>query len=73
VSKYGEFLKNPTVRLAGRALVAALGAGFALEQAAGWSSSQDVLKALGVGMFLAFAEVFTPLNKLVGLFKGDPQ
>lgn len=61
-----NLLKNPTIRLAGRALVAGGIAAVTLYQQNGGSIAW---KALAVAAGLAFCEVFTPLNALVGPFK----
>ena len=60
-------LKNPWVRLAGRALVAGLTAALLLLRSS--SDWQTAWKAALVAGVLAFCEVFTPLNQLVGVFK----
>ena len=61
--------ENATLRLIGRAAIAGLMAGLAAWQASGGGTTEDVLYgALGAAV-LAAAEVFTPLNVLVGLFK----
>lgn len=61
-----KLLGNPTVRLAGRALVAGLIAAVTLYHS---SAGAVAWNALAVAAGLAFCEVFTPLNQLVGLFK----
>lgn len=61
-----HLLANPTVRLAGRALVAAVIVVLTQIHASGGTIAW---KALAVGAGLAFVEVFTPLNALVGVFK----
>lgn len=58
--------KNAYVRLAGRAVLA--GAAAALTQLHSGDSTL-AWKAAAVAGALAFAEVFTPLNSLVGAFK----
>lgn len=62
-----KLLANPWVRLAGRAAIAGVVA--ALTQLQG-SDGTIAWKALAVAAALAFCEVFTPLNPLVGFFKG---
>jgi len=60
-------LSNPYARLAGRALVAGVAAALVLlGQSSDW---QTAWKGAVVAGALAFCEVFTPLNPLVGLFK----
>lgn len=61
-----KLLANPKVRLAGRAAVAGGLAALAL-----WHSSGGTIawKSLAVAAGLAFCEVFTPLNAVVGVFK----
>lgn len=66
--------EQPEVRLFLRALVAAgiaFAAKFAVVQPAGGhvAYGSQALTAALVGGGLAFAETFTPLNNLVGLFK----
>lgn len=64
----GKLFANPTVRLAGRALVAGVLAALVLLQSSSdWATAW---KSAVVAGGLAFCEVFTPLNSLVGLFKG---
>jgi hypothetical protein len=65
-----KLFSNPTVRLAGRALVAA--AIVAVTQINAVQGGTIAWRALAVGAGLAFVEVFTPLNSLVGLFKAAP-
>lgn len=62
-----KLFANPTVRLAGRALIAG-----AMAAAVSYKSSGGAIAwhALAVAFVLAFAEIFTPLNSLVGVFKG---
>ena len=61
-----NLLTNPNVRLALRALVAAaITAAVQIHSAGG----TIVWHAVVVGAGLAFCEVFTPLNSLVGYFK----
>lgn len=60
-------LANPTVRLAGRAAVAGLIAAATLYHSSGGTIAW---KALAVAGGLAFCEIFTPLNSIVGVFKG---
>lgn len=67
------FFAEPVVRLFLRALLAA-GVAFAMkfvDVSGHITYSSAALHAAIVGAGLAFAEVFTPLNSLVGLFKGD--
>jgi len=66
-----KLFANPTVRLAGRALVAALiVVGTQIHNSNG---GQIAWQAVAVGAGLAFCEVFTPLNAVVGIFKsGKP-
>lgn len=59
-----KLLANPTVRLALRALLAGV-----TVVASAYLHTGSVTRAVIVGAVLAFAEVFTPLNSLVGLFK----
>lgn len=59
---------NPTVRLALRALVA--GATTALLFVQNSSDGTAAWKGAIAAGVLAFCEVFTPLNALVGWFKG---
>lgn len=62
-----KLFSNPWVRLAGRAAVA--GAVSALAQIHTASDGTLTWHAAVVAGALAFCEVFTPLNQLVGLFK----
>lgn len=62
-----KLFANPTVRLAARALVAA--GIFALTQIHNSNGQQIVWQSVVIGAGLAFAEVFTPLNAVVGIFK----
>lgn len=59
-------LKNPYVRLAARALLAAATVAVTQIHTAGGSVAWH---SVAVAAVLAFAEVFTPLNPLVGLWK----
>lgn len=59
---------NPWVRLAGRALVAAIIAALTMIHAT--SDGTIAWRAVAIGAGLAFCEVFTPLNAVVGVFKG---
>lgn len=61
-----KLLANPTVRLALRAAVAGAIAAATLYHSSGGTIAW---KALAVAGGLAFAEVFTPLNSIVGVFK----
>ena len=63
-------LNNPTVRLALRALLAGLTAAGASYQSSGTTIAWHGILVAGA---LAFAEVFTPLNALVGAFKTNVQ
>ncbi len=62
-----KWLADPKVRLAGRAAIAA--AIVAVTQINAAQGGTVAWRALAVGCGLAFVEVFTPLNGLVGLFK----
>jgi hypothetical protein len=62
-----KFFSHPYVRLAGRALVAGLVS--ALVQLHTESDGSLAWHAAVVAGALAFVEVFTPLNSLVGFFK----
>ena len=64
-----QLLANPTVRLAGRALVAGGIAALTLYKQSGGAIAW---KSLAVAAGLAFAEYFTPLNAIVGIFKAPP-
>lgn len=64
-----KLLSNPTARLAGRALVAGVAAALVLFQTS--SDWTTVWKSALVAGVLAFCEVFTPLNSLVGVFKQE--
>lgn len=61
-----KYLSNPWVRLAGRATVAAAVAAVSVYQAAGGTIAWHAIAGAAA---LAFCEVFTPLNALVGVFK----
>lgn len=61
-----KLLANPTVRLALRAILAGGVAAAASYKSAGGAI---VWHALAVTFVLAAAEVFTPLNSIVGVFK----
>jgi hypothetical protein len=63
------FFANPYVRLAGRALVAAITT--ALTQIHNSNGGEIAWQAIAVGAVLSFVEVFTPLNALVGVFKSE--
>jgi len=67
MKKFTVLFANPTVRLALRAIVAALIV--VATQIHNSNGGQIAWQALAVGAGLAFVEVFTPLNALVGLFK----
>jgi hypothetical protein len=64
--RISRLFANPTVRLAGRAVVAAAIVAATQLHASGGTIAW---KSLAVGAGLAFCEVFTPLNALVGVFK----
>ena len=62
-----KLFANPYVRLGGRALVAGIASGLLFYRSqAGGSAAWHGAVVAGV---LAFCEVFTPLNSLVGLWK----
>ncbi len=64
----GKFFANPVTRLVGRAVVAGVAAAFVLLQTTSdWSTAWKAAVVSGV---LAACEVFTPLNKIVGVNKG---
>lgn len=65
-----KLFKNPTVRLAGRALVAGIAAALVIVQHSDYSKA--AYQAAIVAGALSFCEVFTPLNSLVGLWKPQP-
>lgn len=60
-------IANPTFRLAARAVVVAVTA--ALTQIHSADGGTIAWRSIVVGAVIAFCEVFTPLNQLVGLFK----
>lgn len=62
-----SLLSNPWVRLAGRALVAGVISGATAYNSS--STGSIAWHAAAVAGGLAFCEVFTPLNALVGVFK----
>lgn len=62
--------KSPVVRLAGRALVAALATVVVSLQASSGTDTRAAVQGALVAGALVFCELFTPLNSLVGLFKG---
>ena len=62
-----KLLADPTIRLAFRALFAA--AIVAVTQINAASGGTIAWRSLAVGAGLAYCEIFTPLNSLVGLFK----
>lgn len=62
-----KLLSNPTVRLIGRAIIAGIAGAVVSYRSSG---GVIVWHALAVAFVLAFAEIFTPLNALVGVFKG---
>ena len=61
-------LKTPAARLVGRALVAGVTAGVVYYRAHATTGSSTWHAAIVAGV-LAAAELFTPLNPIVGLFK----
>ena len=65
-------LKSPKLRLAGRALIAGLIAAGVSIKASGYSTDKTAVYAAAGAGILAFCEVFTPLNAVVGYFKGNP-
>lgn len=64
-----QLFANPTIRLAGRALVAGLISALISLQHSSTGNGTVAWHAAIVAGGLAFAEVFTPLNALVGVFK----
>lgn len=62
-----KWFQNAWVRLAGRAAVVAVAAVIVQERVSNGTATWHALVVAGA---LAFAEVFTPLNPLVGAFKG---
>lgn len=64
MNRIKQFFSNPWVRLAGRALVAGGTAAYMQYR----TNNVPVTVAVATGV-LAFAEVFTPLNAVVGVFK----
>lgn len=70
--KLKQLWARPSIRLAARAVVAGLGAGYLILQQADEPLSQASLWAAATVAFWTFAEYFTPLNTLIGLFKGLP-
>jgi len=65
-----NLLRDPRVRLAGRALFAGLAVAVAQLQADGDFSSAALKSAAVAGALAAF-EILTPFNALVGLAKQD--
>lgn len=63
-----ELMKNAYVRLAGRAIAAGIMTAIVMVQATEPGDS-IAWRSIAVAGGLAALEVFTPLNKLVGLFK----
>jgi len=59
-----KWFKNAKVRLFGRAVVAG-----AAVIGTSYLNTGTVTRAVVVGGILVFAEVFTPLNQIVGYFK----
>jgi len=64
-----NLLSNPTVRLAGRAVLVGL---ITILTQIGNSDGSIAWRTILVAGGLAAAELFTPLNSLVGLNKGQP-
>ena len=64
-------MSNPVVRLAIRSILVGLAVVVAQLQAADDPSSKSVLVAAVVAGGWAALEAFTPLNSLVGYFKGS--
>lgn len=64
MSRLKNFFRNAKVRLASRALLAG-----ATVEASGYLNTGNIDRALIVAGVLAFAEVFTPLNAIVGYLK----
>lgn len=64
-------LKDPTVRLFLRALATSALVAVSLLPTDAFNGGQVAWHSLAVGAALAFCEVFTPLNGLVGLFKQE--
>lgn len=64
-----RLLANPYVRLGLRAAVAGAIAAVSVYQASGGTVAWHALAGAAA---LAFCEVFTPLNALVGVFKKTP-
>lgn len=65
-------LKSAKLRLAGRALIAGLVA-FGVSLQASNSYTREALIGAATAGALAFVEVFTPLNPVVGFFKKSPE
>ncbi len=65
-----NLLRDPRVRLAGRALFAGVAVAVAQIQGSGDFSS-SAIKAAAVAGALAAFEILTPINALVGLGKQD--
>lgn len=63
-----KLFNTPTARLASRAALAGLLAGFAVVKTSG-HLNKSVISGAALAGAMAFAEAFTPLNGLVGLFK----
>lgn len=68
-----KLFANPVVRLALRALLAGVLAAAALLQGSSPSDGSVAWKSAAVGGIMAFCEVLTPLNQLVGPFKAAPK
>ena len=67
-----KLLADARVRLLLRAVLAGIIVGAQQLQLSNEPFSQAALAAAGTAAFLAIAEVFTPLNALVGWFKHPP-
>ena len=67
-----SIFSNPTVRLAGRAIVAGLLVFGTTIQAGGFALDHAALYAAAGAAISAALEVFTPLNAIVGVFKKKP-
>jgi len=65
--------KSPKVRLALRALLSGALAAGAVVYASNGNVDKTVLLAAAAAGIHAFAEIFTPLNALVGPFKDTPE
>jgi len=65
-----KFFSNPWVRMAARALIAGLIAG--LTQIGVNDDGTIAWRSAVVAGGLAFAEIFTPINAILGAFRQDP-